>query len=122
MANELTISTSMTFSKGGATQSMSKNGLQVTVSGTKYVKGSQSIATTETAIKLGDLASLGFCMIRNTDATNFVSIRAGTGTGNFLKILPGETQGPFRFGSGATAPYAIADTAAVILEYMIVEP
>ena len=38
----------------------------------------------------------------------------------FLMILPGEMWA-FRFGTGVTAPFAIADTAPVYLEYVLWE-
>lgn len=119
MANELTISGSMSFSKGGVTTSKSYTGKTVTVSGTKYTKIVQTIGTSEEALDLGDVGTPGYCIIENLDATNFVSIRRATGEGNFLKILGGKAVGPLMLA--ATAPYAIADTANVAIELTLVE-
>lgn len=85
----------------------------------------QTIGTSEEAIDLGDITpKYGF--FKNRDATNFVSIRAGTGLANFARLDPDENGDGktfpliVRFGSGMTAPFAIADTAACEIVYMLV--
>lgn len=121
MANELTLNTSLALNKGGATPSVAgTRNAQYTVAGFRYVRGLQSVGTSEEALGIGELASLGYAWFKNLDGTNFVTIKTGTGGVNMVKIKAGETA-VFRFGSGVTAPFAIADTAAVKLDYMIVE-
>lgn len=89
--------------------------IQPTVTGTQYMDNVQSIGfAAEEAILLGDVASGGYCFFQNMDATNFVSLRQGTGTTNFVKLLAGEWA-CFRLSADSTAPFAIADTAAVNL-------
>lgn len=119
MANELTISESMSFSKGGVTASHSVSGRQVNVSGTKFTQLIQTIGTSEEALDLGDVGTPGWCMIENLDATNYVSIRRATGEGNFCKLLPGDPPAAFRLE--ATAPYAIANTASCAVKITIIE-
>lgn len=120
MANEIALNASLTFKKNGVEESLSKTS-SITVSGKRCIRHVQNIGTSEEAMVIGELATLGYCMIRNMDSTNYVEIRSGTGTANFMKLKAGESAGPFRFGSGATAPYAIANTAAVDIEYLIIE-
>ena len=123
MANELTVSASLSFVKGNTNVSMSKNGLQVTVSGSQYIRNVQSINhAAEEAIQMGELASLtpGYSFWRNNDSTNFVELRPATSVADFAKMKAGEIA-LFRFADGMTAPYGQADTAAVEVEYIIVE-
>lgn len=119
MANELTISGSMSFSKSGVTCSHSYTGTTVTVSGTKYTQLVQTIGTSEEALDLGDVGTAGYCIIENLDATNYVSLRRATGDGNFMKIQAGKKAGPFQFE--ATAPFAIANTGSVAIKITIIE-
>lgn len=118
MANELTVSCSLRFSKGGREISKSYGGIQVTVAGDAWVYAFQSIGATEEAIGIGDIGTAGFCIGKNLDATNFVSIRPGTGTANLVKVKAGE---PFMFRLALNTPWAIADTAACDLEVLIIE-
>jgi len=74
----------------------------------------------EEAIPLGECTSPGWAMFVNRDATNFINLKVATGGAIFAKLLPGE-MALFRLGSGAQAPYAIADTAACQLEYLILQ-
>lgn len=121
MADEIKITARIEFAKGNVDTIIRKvERLGIDVTGSRYFAHTQQIGTSEEALQKGELASLGYAWFKNLDATNFVSIRAATGAGNAIKLNPGECA-VFRFGSGATAPYAIADTAAVYLEYLIVE-
>jgi hypothetical protein len=121
MADELTIHATMSFAKSSAALEHTKTA-QVTVSGTECAQWVQTIGTSEEAIQLPpDIATLGYFMAENLDVTNFVSLRAGTGLGNFAKIPAGKFAGPFMLGSGATAPYAIADTGACRVKFSLVE-
>lgn len=119
MANELTISMSMTFRKGAVQlPAFGFSGLQFDVTGTKYVRNIQNIGLTEEAIDLGEITTPRYGLFRNLDTTNPIYIRRATGQGNMVKLRPG---GVACFELEATAPYAIATTAACNLEYMIVE-
>lgn len=118
MANELTVSCSLRFSKSGREVSKSYSGIQVTVSGDKWVFGVQEIGTSEEAIDVGDIGTAGFMICKNLDATNFVEIRPGSATADLVKMKAGE---PAMFRLALNGPYAIADTAAVDLEFLILE-
>lgn len=118
MANEATVTTSLQFKKGSVDLTLNDAASTFDVSGTKYVRGVQNVGTSEEALDMGDITSPGWCYMRNLDSSNFVQIRAATGDTAFMRLNAGE-HACFRLV--ATAPFAIADTSALDLEYMIVE-
>jgi hypothetical protein len=120
MANELSITASMTFAKGPTTARMGRGGVLASVTGTKVADLIQEIGTAAEALMLGDISTPGYVLIENLDATNFVSIRAGSGGTNLIDIPPNTTAGPFKLSS-ASSPHAIADTAPVKIRYLLVE-
>ena len=82
--------------------------------GTNSIGNVQNIGTTTEAIVLGDVTTIGYLMLINLDATNFVSVGLATpvttGPGNaFAKLLPGEF---CIIPTRQTVIYALADTAA----------
>lgn len=83
-----------------------------------YNSGQKVIGTSEEAIPLGEVTSLGWFWARNLDETNFIQIRTGTGGTAFCKLLPGEAC-LLPLGSGITAPYAIADTAECNMQFAV---
>lgn len=123
MADELQLSARLKFAKGARnadTDGMGITGLTFDVSGTDFIHASQSIATSATAIDIGGITACGYMVVVNRDSTNYVEISRATlssGQGT-IKLLAGEFA-VFRLGSNT--PYAIADTAAVEIEYIIVE-
>lgn len=123
MADEITLSLKFIFEKGGTKLTFPDLDHQtdsVTVAGSKFIHNRQSIGfAAEEAIVLGEVTTGGYFVAINRDATNFLSIRASTGATNFVKLGPGEMC-CFRIHSAASAPFAIADTAACELEYVLV--
>ncbi len=123
MANEITVSGSLSVAKGNlAAESLSVSTLRANLAGSKIEKSVQSIPTTAggTAIKLGDLGSVGWFFIKNLDNTNYVEIMNAVSGTAFLRLLPGEFA-VGRFAGGVTAPAALANTGAVLIEYEICE-
>jgi hypothetical protein len=120
MANELTISASFRFAKGTIDISEGRGGKTVTVSGTKYTRLMQAIPTSEEAIDIGEVGTPGYCFIRNLDATNYVSIRPATGGTNTMELKAGEFC-LFRWARTVSAPFAIANTASVTIEIILIE-
>ena len=116
MANELALSWSMSFSKGGAAVSVSGSD-NVDVSGTKYTKVVQNIGTVDETLALGDVSTIGFVIFKNLDGTNYVQIGAD-GSSYPVKLNAGETAGPFRWNGAAI--HAKANTAACDLEYTLI--
>ena len=90
----------------------------ITLTGSNYIGGAPTIGTTEEALPMGDVATAGWAVFRNLDATNYVEI--GTVPVAtfvpFLKLKPGEW---FACRLGTNAPYAKANTASCVLDYKI---
>ena len=122
MANELTLSGSITFNDTDEMASVSA--LNVSMTGTRFIHMRKSINyAAEEALDLGELSgsSLGWFYAKNLDSTNYLEIRSGTGASNdVIKLKAGEFC-LFRWGSDVTAPYALANTASCLLEYRIYE-
>ncbi len=93
--------------------------LFVSPSSLKPVKLIQSIGITEEAITLPEGGAPGYAAFINRDDTNFINIKVGTAGAIFAKLLPGEFA-VLRLGSGAQAPFAIADTAACRMAILII--
>lgn len=121
MANEITVAAELRFSKGGAQDGLSLGPATFTLTGTRYQKGRQSIGfAAEEVLTLGEVVAGGWCMVRNLDATNYVSIRAVAAATPLVRINAGEIA-LFRLHQSATAPTAQANTAAVEIEYLVLE-
>jgi hypothetical protein len=120
VANEVTTTITMTYEDAfEADASVGKENFQRSVSTKRPFKNVQAIGTSEEAITLGDGGTFKELYLRNLDETNYVEIKVATGGAIFCKLLPGEDT-LVRLGSGAQAPYAIANTAAVNLLVMAV--
>ena len=126
MANEITASASLAYNNPSTTSSpvgRSVNGLLANSLANLAPNGTTlSVATTGTTIPLGQIATPGWSWFRNLDSTNFVNIYTSLadkllGANPFATLYPGEFwMGPL---GTTTAPYAVANTAAVDLEYLI---
>ena len=123
MANEITLRWNLTATKGSlsrtkrpASQSITLSAASPAVSGGVISVGFAS----HEAIPLGDLAAVGVAWFANVDATNYVELGVDVGGTfyPFVKLKAGESY-PLRLGS--SAPYAKANTAAVKLEYEILD-
>lgn len=122
MANELTVTIKALFEKGGTSITFpdgSHRETSVTVSGSRFFMGRQSIGTSEEAIDLGDIATGGWFFGINRDSTNYLEIRSGTGATDLVRMNAGEPCA-FRISGDATAPFAIANTSACELEYLLI--
>ena len=120
MANELVVaSLTITFTKTNVPSvSLAPASVSITVTGNQWMDNVQTIGfAAEEAILLGDVATGGYWFVQNMDATNFVELRSGTGATDFIKLLAGEWAF-FRTSADASAPYAIADTAAVNVRFL----
>jgi len=121
VAQELTVSASMSFLKGGIGPINAPPQIQkkFTVAGSAFAESTQSIATTMTVVNLGGVGTLGWFFAVNTDPTNYVDFFAvSSDTVPFVRLLPGEF---FMGRLGCTAPNAKAHTAAVVIETLLVE-
>ena len=117
MANEIAISVSISFSKGGATVSRLE-AIQVTVTGDAFSHEVQEVGTAEEELAQGaDLGTPGYMFIKNLDATNYVEVGSTTGVYD-IKLKAGEIA-LYRHNSATV--YAKANTAACLCEYLLIE-
>jgi hypothetical protein len=120
MADELDISASITYEDAEATAfTVAVADVLRSVTTKLFVHHKQNVGITEEALDLGGLATLGWAFFINRDDTNYCEIRSATGAGNDVIRVDPLCPALFRFGSDVTAPFAIATTAAVQLEYWI---
>src|SRR5438105_3502339 len=86
--------------KGSQSAKMDAGVLTASMAGADIADFSQDILTSETAIAFpASVASPGYCMIQNLDATHYVSLRAASGATDLIKIPAGATAGPFLFST-----------------------
>ena len=119
MANEIYVSVSAQASKGGA--AVNNSGSQTaTMSGDQMVTSVQSVGTSAEALVFGDVTTIGYVLLKNLDATNFVEIAldSGVSTQKFAKLLAG---GVALFPASTATIYAKADTGAVNLLVQAIE-
>tara|TARA_R110000765_G_scaffold47794_4_gene98012 strand:+ start:2519 stop:2899 length:381 start_codon:yes stop_codon:yes gene_type:complete len=115
MANELTVSVSLTYNKPVAVIGATNLAVDLTRATTRQldittgrkVELSQVIGTTEETLALVDVANPRYIYIQNLDETN--SVQVGTAAGAYsIKLLPGDIT---LFPPNAAALYLKADTA-----------
>lgn len=120
MADEITVSGSVSYADSESADEVLSIGEKLaTVASKKYIKAKQNIGITEEAITLGEVTAPGWGIFINRDLTNYINLQVATSGAVFAKLLPGEFA-ILRLGSGAQAPYAIADTGACQMEYLLV--
>lgn len=122
MSAEITVTGSLEFDNGkDIDEALSKIGLRFDCDGTKCIKNVQTIGTSEEALAIGEVTSAGWALFVNLDNTNYVLLRPGTGGTSFIELEPKGGFALFKFSTvSAWTPYAIADTAACRIAYMIV--
>lgn len=125
MANELTIGISAKFQKSdGRPFEFDVAGILRSVTGNECVGPMRiSVATTEQALQVPTGLTLAGALFvcQNIDFVNYMEIRSATGASNdIIRVGPREVA-LFRWGSDITAPYLIANTAAVLFDYGMVE-
>lgn len=120
MANEIQLSVALAAAKGGIEEALKLLNAVFSMTGTRMKSETVSVGTSEEAIPLGECGSAGWFMAWNHDAANFVELRVATGGTKFAKMRAGEPC-IFRWGSGISAPFWIADTGACLVEYLLIE-
>jgi hypothetical protein len=120
MANELTIRASLSFEKDGTSVQLALGPTNFDVAGKNHLWNRQNVGfAAEEALLLGDVAAGGYLIAKNRDATNYVEIRPNTGVADLVRLKPGDFC-IFRLADDAV-PYVQANTAAVELEYIVVD-
>jgi len=119
MANEIAVSVAMSASKGGVAVSNSGS-RQATMAGDQMLSNVQIIGTSAEAITFGDVSTIGYVLLKNLDATNFVEIAldSAVSTQKFAKLLALDMM---LFPASTATMYAKADTANVNLLVQAVE-
>jgi hypothetical protein len=119
MANELSISISLSFSKNGASISRSTGSNQITVAGNYVASGVGTIGTSAANLYKGDITTPGYMLFHNLDATNFIALgHDATGFVTDVKCPAGKW---VMFCWNQTTPQIKADTAACKFEYYLFE-
>lgn len=118
MANEVTVTGSLSVTEAGITKTVAKTAAQydLATTPTKFQEHIQDVGTSEEALDMGDITAPGWFYLENLDATNFVQVYAATAETSFAKLLPGE----FIMGKlEATAPVVKADTASCKVRFFL---
>lgn len=120
MAAEITIRASLVFHKGSGMDGVDPGELSVTMTGSRYLHGRQSIGTSEEPLVLGEVPAGGWLWIRNLDATNYVVMKGAAAAVALPRMRAGEPA-MFRLDANATAPVLQATVAACLVEYLLLE-
>ena len=121
MANELTLTGAIAYedSLGSKIDLPTDDDLKASVGTKKFVREQIVATTSEAALNLGPVSTLGWAKFVNRDETNYVEIRMASGGSNdHVRVSPGKFA-LFEFGSDVTAPYIIANTASCVVDYLI---
>ena len=121
IADEITASAALKIARSTHEVELKKLGISFDQSGTGYTEITQTIGTSEEALDKGDVTTPGWCLAINLDATNFISLRPATGAANTIRLDANYGMALFKWGSGATSPYAIADTASCRILMLLAE-
>lgn len=117
MADELTVTVALSYLNGNVSLSYPSTTDKVTIAANFAKREILTVTLAGLAIPLGSIATPGYILIRNMDATNYIVV------GNSGDTLPIRVNAGalalFQF-AGGIVPYAIANTADVVIEYMLV--
>ena len=123
MANEITVSASLYAYKAGsmsASVGRGANGVTFTMTGTVLSQGTVSVGfAAAEAIPLGEVTGPHWCWLKNLDATNYVLVRNGLAGADLIKLRAGEFCVFPMYDSAV--PYWIANTAACLCEWLILQ-
>lgn len=119
MANEITLSAALACTKSGATASGSHTAT-LTMAGDEFMMSVQGINHADAeALNLGDVTTVGYVLVKNLDATNYVELALDEPMANkFAKILAG---GCALIPPSSATIYAQANTASVNVQIVAVE-
>ena len=123
-ADEITVEAKLSYTNStvGITKQEVSVSKLVSITGSAYSGNVFSVPTTAggTAIPISNLANVRWLYVRNLDTTNFVEIMTATSGTKFAKLKAGEVL-LIPLSANITAPAAIADTAAVKVQYLALE-
>jgi hypothetical protein len=120
MANEINLTLSMSVLKSSVMNTplgLTFQSLIYSMTGNYVTGGTVTVTTAAMALPLGSVANPGYMIARNMDATNFLRFMNGSGGAKVAKLKAGEAC-IFPWDETAT-PYVQADTAAIVLAYVL---
>lgn len=121
MANEISISASLSVNKGGASLSRAI-AKSFDMGGDDLGQGTQLIGTSDEQLVLpADISTAKVLVLENLDATNYVELSYGTG-GSFVAEIRLDANGGFAvFRPTSMTIYLKANTAACRVKWDVVE-
>lgn len=118
MANEITVAVSITCTKNGATVTGTASNT-ITMAGEQFISNVQAVGTSNEALVVGDVSTVGWVFCKNLDATNYVEVSLDNAQADIIAtLLPGEAA---LFKPGTTTLYAKANTAGCNLQVVLIE-
>jgi hypothetical protein len=123
MATVNSITETIALKVSGTAFSASMTGSTVTPqNGANFTEETQTIATSATALAIGtQIVTLGYLMIKNTDATNYVDIATDDAMAHLIATIKPGKCAYIPSPGGTTALWAKANTAAVQIVFLAVE-
>jgi hypothetical protein len=125
MANELTVTTSIEYSKNNHQLSFNPPSQRITVTGEQHSAGVQALTTTHEILALNEVAagSQGWAWFRNigTDTATHIKVGVNNADNSFTEVfnLQGGEYAIMRLGG--TALYAESSTGTLHLQYSVIE-
>lgn len=126
MAGEITDGFSIAYDDGLQNASLALANRLLTSAGKRVTKLIQNVGTSQEALQMGEITAPGAFALVNLDPTNFIDVKVATSGAIFARLKPdtlGNGTGGWVagdcLGSGAQAPFAIADTATCRMAVLI---
>jgi hypothetical protein len=123
MANEISASLSLSFTKNGITETVNIVTTKFTMNGNNYEHFTMNVPMSGggTAIPKSSISTIGWVAFKNLDGSgNLVQIMNQVGGSALIQVNAGEF-GMVRFASGAPAPAALAITSSVLVDMFLIE-
>ena len=121
MAGEISVRAWLGFAKGGSASHLDSLVLSLTMTGTSFFRHRQTVGTVQEALVLGEFSPAeAYFLAINRDATNYVTFKPASSGVASAVALPGEVV-LFRWERNVVAPFVQADTAAIQLDYLLIQ-
>lgn len=128
MAGEVISSMSIAYNDTLQSASVAVAGRLLTSAGKRVTKLEQNVAITEGAVQMGQITAPGAFALVNLDPVNYIDVKVGTGGAIFARLKPdllGNGTGGWvagdALGSGAQAPFVIANVAPCRMAVIIAD-
>jgi hypothetical protein len=120
MANEISLTASLSCFKSaimGTAIGRSITNLLRNMSGSNYIQDTVVVPTSATVVALGGVTNPHWSFWLNLDPINYIQLQNGVSGAVLVRLLAGDFA-MFPLDQGAT-PYAISNTGACQMEYLI---